>query len=257
MDIVTTETLEKDPRGFYEDIWPMWRDMERYAPAPNYLRRMVMKELSRLQFDSVLDVGCGEGSLLMMIHEKYPRVRLAGTELSRTALQYCREQFPDAELMEWDIEAEAAPQVRYDLVVSMQVFEHLRDDLSALKKLREVCDRYVLISVPGGRLDDHGRRNGHYRHYTREGLSEKLEQAGFEVVRAFTCGWPVHSLLYRQLMRRLPKKWVQNAGLGAYTPRQKALARIMGWAWYFNLSFVGTEVFAIARPRPQAGSTAS
>lgn len=43
---------------------------------------MVMRELKRLQFDSVLDVWCGEGSLLLMIHRKYPRAKLPAREHS-------------------------------------------------------------------------------------------------------------------------------------------------------------------------------
>lgn len=227
--------------------------MERYAPAPCYLRRMVMRELKRLRFDSILDVGCGEGSLLRMIRDRYPLVKLAGSELSRTAIRYCREQIPEAQIVEWDMEADGPIPPRYDVVVSMQVLEHLQDDVAALKKIKEVCGRYVLISVPGGKLDEHGRRNGHYRHYTRAGLVEKLEQAGFDVVRSFTCGWPVHSLFYRQLMRWLPKTWVQNAGLGPYTEGKKVLTKIAGLAWRFNLPFVGTEVFALATPKRDAG----
>jgi SAM-dependent methyltransferase len=235
-------------KAFYDDIWVGWRDMERYAPAPRYLRRMVLRELSRLSFKSVLDVGCGEGTLLKMVAEKYPNVELAGSEFSDTALRYCREQVPQARIFNLDILTDDVSALSFELLISMQVLEHLSDDVAALERMRAMCTKYTLISVPGGELDEHGRKNGHYRHYTKADLVQKMEQAGFRVVRAFTCGWPVHSLFYRQLMRHLPRAAVTQVGLGPYTPRTRALMDLADFAYRFNLSFVGTEVFAIGVP---------
>ena len=96
-----TRTSEK---AFYDDIWLAWREMQRCAPAPRYLRRMVMKELGR--------------------------------------------------------------------------------------RMRRMCKRHIVVSVPGGELDDCGRRNGHDRHYTKADLVQKMERTGFRVTRAFTCGGP-------------------------------------------------------------------
>ena len=235
-------------KTFYDDIWVAWRDMERYAPAPRYLRRMVLKEMSRLSFNSVLDVGCGEGTLLKMIGERYPSVELAGSEFSDTALQYCREQLPKANIFSLDILKDDVSRISYDLLVSVQVLEHLSDDVDALKRMRAMCRKYTLVSVPGGQLDEHGRKNGHYRHYTKADLVRKMEQAAFRVIRSFTCGWPVHSLLYRQLIRHLPRTAVTQVGLGPYTPRTRVIMDVADLAYRFNLSFVGTEVFAIGVP---------
>lgn len=136
-----------------------------------------MRELRRLEFESVLDMGCGEGTLLRMIAERYPKVSLAGSELSATALRYCKEQLPRAHLFRLDIVRDEVQPQTYDLIISVQVLEHLKDDLAALRNLWAMCRRYVLISVPGGELDEHGRRMGHYRHYY-EGRSRSEDGAG-------------------------------------------------------------------------------
>lgn len=235
-------------KDFYDDIWFAWRDMQRYAPAPRYLRRMILKELRRLSFDSVCDVGCGEGTLLRMIGERYPQVSLAGSEFSQTAIDYCRQQVPRADVFTLDLMKDDVSSRSYDLLISMQVLEHLEDDMPALERMRQMCRRYTLISVPGGQLDEHGRKNGHFRHYTKQDLVAKMQRAGFDVVRAFTCGWPVHSFFYRQLTRRLPRSAVDGIGLGAYDAKKRAIMNIADFAYRFNLSFVGTEVFAIGAP---------
>lgn len=236
-------------KAFYDDIWVAWRDMERYAPAPRYLRRMVLREMAKLSFASVLDVGCGEGTLLKMMAVRYPDAELAGSELSDTAIQYCREQLPQAHIFSLDILKDDVSNLSYDLLVSMQVLEHLSDDVGALRRMRQMCRKYTLISVPGGELDEHGKKNGHYRHYTKAGLVQKMEQAGFRVIRAFTCGWPVHSLFYRQLMRHLPRSAVTQVGLGPYGRKTRLLMDLADLAYRFNLSVVGTEVFAVGEPR--------
>jgi SAM-dependent methyltransferase len=243
-------------KAFYDQIWLAWRDMERYAPAPRYLRRMILKELSRLSFDSVLDVGCGEGTLLKRIAERYPGVALAGSELSSTALQYCREQVPQAHTFSLDLLRDDVSGLSYDLLISMQVLEHLEDDVAALERMRKMCRRHVVISVPGGELDDHGRGNGHFRHYTKEDLVRKMERTGFAVTRAFTCGWPVHSLVYRQLTRHLPRRAVVHVGLGAYGSAKRALMHVADFGYRFNLSFIGTEVIAVGVPADRTTRTA-
>ena len=246
-DLKTLPATE-DAQQFYDQVWFAWRDMQRYAPAPRYLRRMVMRELSRLSFGSVLDVGCGEGSLLQMVGKAYPTVKLAGSELSETALQFCRHTLPDTRFFKLDLENEDVMDSAYDVVLCVQVLEHLKDDVLALKKLHALCRRTAVISVPGGKLDEHGRKNGHYRHYTKQDLVEKMSRSGFRVNRAFSFGWPVHSLFYRQLVRWLPRESVEKVGLGAYSPAKRAIMKIGDLAYYFNLSFVGTEILAVGVP---------
>lgn len=239
-----------DDAKFYDDMWIAWRDMQRYAPAPRYLRRMVMKELSRLQFDSVLDAGCGQGTLLKMIGEKYPSVELHGSELSETALEACREQVPNANLYRMDfLRDEVPPDRSCDVIVSVQVLEHLEDDLLGLRKLLQLCGRYIVVSVPGGKLDAHGRLNDHYRHYTKASLSAVMREAGFDIIRTFSCGWPVHSMFYRYALRVLPRSLVAGAGLGEYSSGKRAAMQVLDYAYRFNLPFIGTEVFAIGTPR--------
>ena len=122
--MTTPNTTPTDEKAFYEDIWLAWRDMQRYAPAPRYLRRMVMKELKRLSFNSVCDVGCGEGTLLSMIAERYPSVKLGGSEVSARALQSAAELVPQAKLFSLDLLKDDVSGIEYDVLLSVQVLEH-------------------------------------------------------------------------------------------------------------------------------------
>lgn len=244
---------ENSQQAFYDQIWKDWHDMEVYAPAPRYIRRMVLRELARLDFQTVLDVGCGEGTLLQAIAQRYPRAVLAGSELSETALETCRRNIGNGHFFRLDLERdEVPPQSSYDLLTCVQVLEHVQDDVTALKVMRRMCGKYILISVPGGKLDERGRRNGHFRHYTTADLRAKMEQAGFHVQRIFACGWPMHSLVYRQLVRHLPQSTVEAVGLGRYSPTKKVLLQAFHLLNFLNLPFVGTEIIAVGTPIDQS-----
>ncbi len=76
------------------------------------------------------------------------------------------------------------PAESFDLAVSLDVIEHLEDDVGALTELRRVV-------VPGGRLlvtvpayqwlwSGHDEINHHHRRYTRHSLLAVARQAGWE-----------------------------------------------------------------------------
>lgn len=90
---------------------------------------------------------------------------------------------------------------QFDTVVSLNVLEHIADDVRALENCRRLVrpGGAVVILVPAyewlhNRLDV---QLGHYRRYTRRTLSAAFARAGLEVSRAFyfnavaTLGWAV------------------------------------------------------------------
>lgn len=85
----------------------------------------------------------------------------------------------------------------YDGGFSLNVLEHIEDDVGALQRWRRVLkkDGLLFIYVPAfpllyGPMD---RAVGHYRRYTRESLTTVLRAAGFDVLRtayADSLGFP-------------------------------------------------------------------
>lgn len=72
----------------------------------------------------------------------------------------------------------------FDTVLSMNVLEHIEDDVEALRTMHDLCvpGGNVVILVPAhmsiyGELD---RSFGHCRRYNRRGLGEAMRQAGLE-----------------------------------------------------------------------------
>jgi SAM-dependent methyltransferase len=86
-----------------------------------------------------------------------------------------------------DLEAPELRETRYSHIYTLNTLEHVEDDVSALRRLRERLQ-------PGGRLfvyvpafmalyTEHDRHIGHFRRYHRAELAQKLADAGFSVDR--------------------------------------------------------------------------
>jgi SAM-dependent methyltransferase len=79
------------------------------------------------------------------------------------------------------------PDDSFDLAVSLDVIEHLEDDLAALRELRRVLapGGALLVTVPAYQWlwSGHDEINHHHRRYTRRSLQRVAEQAGWSQVR--------------------------------------------------------------------------
>ena len=130
---------------------------------------------------SILDVGCGTGANLKML-AAYGKTQ--GVDISPQAVEFCRQRGLDS------VKLGAAEQLPYendsfDLVTSLDVVEHLDDDVAGLREMRRVLrpDGRVLLFVPAfmflwGVQDD---VSNHRRRYTLPGLLKAVEAAGFSV----------------------------------------------------------------------------
>ncbi len=197
----------------------------------------------------LLDVGCGDG----LFFDKLARFgSVDGLE-------------PDAGLIgdsRWRDRIEVGtlgpgfrPTEPYDLLLMLDVLEHIEDDASAL-------DAALMVLRPGGRLlmtvpalpwlwSRHDEANAHYRRYRPEGLREALDRAGFAVESIrFYFAWTVGPMLIR--------RWLAPAGRGtadydvaipptpinrvltAYSRIEHAVGRRIPWP-------IGSSLLAIAR----------
>ena len=53
--------------SFYQGFWEETPDFIRYNPGARHRRRMILRLLGAERFDSLLDVGCGNGELLALV----------------------------------------------------------------------------------------------------------------------------------------------------------------------------------------------
>lgn len=87
----------------------------------------------------VLDLGCGWGSLTLYMAEKFPGSRITGVSNSRTQKEYIEDQakargLTNVTIRTADMNDFEAPG-RYDRVVSIEMFEHMRNYKELLQRI--------------------------------------------------------------------------------------------------------------------------
>jgi SAM-dependent methyltransferase len=132
---------------------------------------------------SLLEIGCGSGSVLAAIAGALGHLRLAGSEAHASALATAARRAPAAELLQMD--ARRIPyRDEFDVVGAFDVIEHIEEDERVLREMLAACrpGGGVLLTVPQhawlwSRRDVVAR---HRRRYERGELLGKLRAVGFE-----------------------------------------------------------------------------
>jgi SAM-dependent methyltransferase len=168
----------------------------------------------------ILDAGCGSGRNMVDL-ARYGAV--TGIELSQTSVELARARGVGEVISGSILELPFAPD-SFELAVSLDVIEHLEDDLAALRELRRtvVPGGALLVTVPAYQWlwSGHDVINHHHRRYTRSSLREVAERAGWHQVRTTYFNsllLPVAILL--RVLDRLNRKTTESS-LDLWVPPQ-------------------------------------
>lgn len=183
-------------------------------------RRELLRELlaGRVRRGGVaIDVGCGTGEVMALLHEAGAAV-VAGTDLSPHALAHAASRIAHGSLAAARAEHLPFPDRSADVVVSLEVIEHLDSDLAALSEYRRVLrpGGTLVVTVPAyeSLWGEHDDWAGHRRRYGAGQLTRAVSRAGFDVERStyyFSFLVPPAFLLRRTPLRRLVRSTDENA----------------------------------------------
>jgi 2-polyprenyl-3-methyl-5-hydroxy-6-metoxy-1,4-benzoquinol methylase len=106
-------------------------------------------QVARLRPRSVLDVGCGEGYMLDALARAGQGAELTGVELDAHAVAQARARLGSrARIEQADARQLGDDGRRFDVVLMLEVLEHLGDPAAMLPVLARLCERAVVLSVP-------------------------------------------------------------------------------------------------------------
>ena len=233
---------EADLPSSYDALWESaWGDMQRYGPVHRHSRRELLGTVSRLCVASILDVGCGAGDNLLELSTA-GAIQLTGCDVAETALALARRRIPSARFAVLDVERQTLPE-KFELVMSVQVLEHVVDDVAALRNMAAMSSQYVLVSTMKGRMRPSEVAIGHVRNYGDVELRRKLDLAGLRLVRMWCWGFPFYSPIMRTATEWLP-------GDGPSLQRMGPISRLLASALYcvyaFNWPGRGDVLWALA-----------
>jgi len=152
----------------------------------------LMEAVEPLEVSSLLDAGCGEGESLARLGSALPATT-AAVDLSPKAVEFTRVRFPEIEVSCHSIDELPFGDDSFDLVLCLEVLEHISNPAPAAAELARVARGQVIVSVPhepwfrvgsllrGKYLRTLGNHPEHVNHWNRGSLRKFLERH-FEVV---------------------------------------------------------------------------
>ena len=149
-------------------------------------RRAIMEYIFWKNIDNkqitVLSVGCGTGAELEHIGQ-YAHV--TGLDIDKEVISFCKSK--GLSVIEGDILDTKLPEQSFDIVVAMDVLEHIKDDYGALAQLARVLkkDGLLLVTVPAfewlwSSFDEEGEFP-HVRRYTKKTLLDLLHSQSLQI----------------------------------------------------------------------------
>ena len=230
-------------------------------------RALVLQEAGRAGVDPrglAVDVGCGTGAVLEALAERFPHV--VGTDLSPIAAERAATLVgPAAGPVLSSAEALPFPTGCAALLTSLDVLEHLDDDVAALIELARVVrpGGLLVLAVPAYEWawSDHDLTLGHRRRYTAPRLRRVAEDAGLECVRVtYFHSWlaPVAFLLRKTPLKLLVRGDQEEASFvnPAVNRAFVALTTVERWLLRLVPMPFGLSVLLVARRAPTAAATA-
>lgn len=229
-------------KQYYENAWGQWEDMKSYGPSSRHVRRLVRKMIRGLKFKSILDAGCGSGSLLEDIHREFPEVDLNGIELADSGVRMAQQRNPTASIQQHDLKIRALDR-KFDLVTCVDVLEHISDDLTAMENLYKMTAKFLLVVVPTGPLFEQERINvGHVHGYSPTEVNDKLKKIGFQIVKSMSWGFPFYNL-YRRFVMNMPEETIS----GKFDIKKRIISELVYWLLFLNLPFGGERYYVLCK----------
>jgi hypothetical protein len=202
--------------GKYFENNPSWHVGDSSWKSEQIMRMM---KQHNLQPTTLCEVGCGAGEILNQLYEQLPATQLYGYEVSPQAFELCVKR--EKERLHFLLGDLLETQEKFDLLLCIDVFEHIPDYLFFLEKLREHSNHFIfhipldlslLTILRPGRLIQSRYGVGHLHIFTYELALAVLKDTGYEILDSFfTAGGlelPKNRRRVRTVLANLPRSVV-------------------------------------------------
>lgn len=170
--------------------------------------KTLISKISPLKNSHILEIGCGTGGNIEILSHFG---EVVGLDNSPEAIKFCQERgFRNCLLGE--AENINFPEKSFDLIMALDLLEHIEDEQKMLKETRRVLkdDGRLLIMVPAYQFlwSEHDEALHHKRRYSLGGLNLVIKKADFKVAweSYFITFTAPTFFIYRLLSKIIKKK---------------------------------------------------
>lgn len=190
---------EKTRRGFDNKAEHYEQSFDGKYCATMY--NSVMEKLKEHRFQTLLDVGCGTGAVMVRVLKEFPGVKVSGIDLSEGMVQKARSVLGDqAELWVGDAESLPWKDESFDMLVCNASFHHYPKPKRVLNEMKRVLKpggcviiadpwipnpfRYLFNCIASSPL----YTDGDVKIYSEKELITMLQKCGFQAIQWETRG---------------------------------------------------------------------
>jgi 2-polyprenyl-3-methyl-5-hydroxy-6-metoxy-1,4-benzoquinol methylase len=242
--------------SYYGELAAGRGDYWRKMAAPRHRVATFLRLLMGIRPASAVDMGCGNGWLLLEIEKSLGTPRFCGIDLSKAQMEANARAQPGivwrvcdlSQLVSWPAEMAG----RFDAVIASEIIEHVEEPETLLANARTLAaspSGVLLLSTQSGPVRETERRVGHQRHFTREEMRLLLTKTGWEPVRVWNTGFPFHDLS-KWLANLTPTASIRRFGERPYGRLENLVCAGLRAAFLLNSGGRGAQLFALARLRP-------
>jgi cyclopropane fatty-acyl-phospholipid synthase-like methyltransferase len=228
------ETPELAARNIYTDgtyfrNHPTWHAEDSLWKA-RQITRIIKK--NKLNPSIICEIGCGSGDILRHLSiELNKGIKYCGYDISPQAIEICRKN-PQNNITFYLKDLTEETGISFDLVMAMDVFEHVENYLGFLKKLKSKGQYHIFhipldISVQSvlrrNRITKERNILGHIHYFTKETALATLEDTGYKILDfCYTKGsLELPDRGWKANLMRIPRKLL-------FTANHDLAARILG-----------------------------
>lgn len=173
--------------GEYLTANPTWGDED-----SSWKARMICRLWQRTELPipgRVTEIGCGAGGILAQLQALFPdTVSYSGFDIAPAAIQMAQQRANDR--LTFHCEDLLLSAARFDVLLCMDVFEHVENPFEFLRRIRRLAPR-IVFNIPlemhvAGVLINHQlwtrRQYGHLHFYTAAVAFETLKECGYTII---------------------------------------------------------------------------
>jgi SAM-dependent methyltransferase len=170
-----------------------------------------VKECNPSSASVIMEIGCSSGFLIRDLVQFFPTASVIGADVVKEPLYRLAQSMPRVPLLRFDLLKCPLPEASIDILIMLNVLEHIEDDVGALEQAFQLLKPggKMIIEVPAGQTlyDNYDAELQHFRRYSAFELKNKLRKVGFHICRQSHLGtilFPAFASI-KYLNKLLPK----------------------------------------------------
>jgi SAM-dependent methyltransferase len=160
----------------------------------------------------VMEIGCSSGFLLLDLVRSFPEATILGADVVKEPLYRFAKKYPGIPLIRFDLLRCPLPDQSMDVLIMLNVLEHIENDIGALQKVYNLLKPggALVIEVPAGPglYNAYDEELCHFRRYSAAELKHKLIEVGFKIRRISHLGFFVFPVFV--LFKLLKKRFISG-----------------------------------------------